>query len=146
MNVAGNTLGHTTHDINATSARYVRLYITKPAQDANTAARIYDFQAFNTNGENVALRKPVSADGECSAGEAARFAVDGVQKGPASDTIATYDIGYGAISRPIKRDDKFEQARFEVNGQKWGDLSELSANYGVSLLNDGKYGWDAKDN
>lgn len=146
VNVAGNTRGHTTHDITPASARYVRLYITTPAQDTNTAARIYDFQAINTNGQNVALRKSVSADGECSANEAARFAVDGVQQGPASDTIATYDIGYGAISRPIKRDDKFEQARFEVNGQKWADLSELAANFGVSVLNDGKYGWDAKDN
>lgn len=146
VNVTNNTLGHTTHDINPTSARYVRLYITAPTQDNDPAARIYDFQVINTNGENVALRKNVSADGECNENEAARFAVDGVEKGPASDTIATYDIGYGAISRPIKRDDKFEQARFEVNGQKWGDLSELAANFGVSILNDGKYGWDAKDN
>jgi alpha-mannosidase len=35
-------------------------------------------------------------------------------------------------------------AKFEVAAQRWADLSE--ARYGVSLLNDCKYGYDIRDN
>src|SRR5581483_7326376 len=37
----------------------------------------------------------------------------------------------------------WDWARFEVVGHKWADLSE--GGYGVSLLNDCKYGYDIKD-
>ena len=49
---------------------------------------------------------------------------------------ATFDIPFGSIERP--RDGK------EVVAQKWIDMSD--ANYGISLLNDCKYGFDVKDN
>ncbi|MCE5198916.1 glycosyl hydrolase-related protein, partial [bacterium] len=38
----------------------------------------------------------------------------------------------------------WDVARFEVSGHRWADLSE--SGYGVSVLNDCKYGWDIKDN
>ncbi|MGB9682019.1 MAG: glycoside hydrolase family 38 C-terminal domain-containing protein, partial [bacterium] len=38
----------------------------------------------------------------------------------------------------------WDSARFEVPGHRWVDLSE--GNYGVSLLNDGKYGYSANQN
>ena len=38
----------------------------------------------------------------------------------------------------------WEQARFETVAHKWVDLSERG--YGVSLMNDCKYGHDIKDN
>lgn len=53
---------------------------------------------------------------------------------------ATYDIAYGHIERPTHTNTSWEQARFEVAGHKWVDLSEDG--YGVSLLNDAKYGHD----
>jgi alpha-mannosidase len=59
-------------------------------------------------------------------------------------TRATYDIQFGAIERPTHWNTSWDYARFEVVGQKWADLSE--GNYGVSLLNDCKYGYDIKDN
>ncbi|MCE5199642.1 alpha-mannosidase [bacterium] len=59
-------------------------------------------------------------------------------------TKATYEIAFGAIERPTHRNTSYDQTRFEVSGHKWADLSE--ANYGVSVLNDCKYGWDIKDN
>lgn len=58
-------------------------------------------------------------------------------------TEATYDIYYGAINRPTHWNTSWDKAKFEVCGHKWADLSE--GDYGVSLLNDCKYGHDIKD-
>ncbi|HEU5138589.1 MAG TPA: alpha-mannosidase [Bacillales bacterium] len=59
-------------------------------------------------------------------------------------TKANYDIQFGNIERPTHWNTSWDYARFEAVGQKWVDLSE--GNYGVSLLNDCKYGHDVKDN
>lgn len=58
-------------------------------------------------------------------------------------TKATYDIQYGHVERPTHFNNSWDWARFEVVGHKWGDLSEQ--NYGVAILNDCKYGYNAKD-
>lgn len=57
---------------------------------------------------------------------------------------ATYDIQYGNCERPTHWNTSWDLARFEVVGHKWVDLSENS--YGVSLMNDCKYGHDIKEN
>ncbi|MBI3118284.1 MAG: alpha-mannosidase, partial [Candidatus Hydrogenedentes bacterium] len=57
---------------------------------------------------------------------------------------ATYEIQFGAIERATHRNTEYDRARFEVTGQKWADLSE--GDYGASLLNDCKYGYDTKGN
>lgn len=57
-----------------------------------------------------------------------------------ADTEATYEIAHGAIKRPTHTNTSFDAAQFEVCGHKWADLSE--GGYGVSLLNDCKYGYD----
>ena len=57
---------------------------------------------------------------------------------------ATYDLSYGSITRPTHANTTWDEAKFEVCGHKWADLSE--AGYGVSLLNDSKYGWDIRGN
>ena len=57
---------------------------------------------------------------------------------------ATYDLGYGSATRPTHGNTSWDEAKFEVCGHKWADLSE--AGYGVSLLNDSKYGWDVRGN
>jgi alpha-mannosidase len=56
---------------------------------------------------------------------------------------ATYDIQFGNVERPTHWNTSWDQARFEVCAHKWADLSEDG--YGVSLLNDCKYGYDIKD-
>ena len=56
---------------------------------------------------------------------------------------ATYEIQYGNVERPTHWNTSWDWARFEVCGHKWADLSE--GGYGVSLLNDCKYGHDIKD-
>jgi len=57
---------------------------------------------------------------------------------------ATYEIQWGNIQRPTHRNTSWDWARFEVAAQKWVDLSE--GGYGVSLLNDCKYGHDIHGN
>jgi alpha-mannosidase len=57
---------------------------------------------------------------------------------------ATFEIPYGSIERPTTRNTPAEQAKFEVPGLRWADLSDTK--HGFSLLNDSKYGYDVKDN
>jgi alpha-mannosidase len=61
-----------------------------------------------------------------------------------SDTVATYEIPYGSITRSTQRNTNWQKARFEVAAEKWADMT--SGDYGVSLLNNSKYGYDTKDN
>ena len=56
---------------------------------------------------------------------------------------ATYDIQFGNLQRPTHFNTSWDMARFEVCAHKWADLSE--GDYGVSLLNDCKYGYDIHD-
>lgn len=57
---------------------------------------------------------------------------------------ATYEIQWGNTERPTHWNTSWDWARFETCAQKWVDLSE--GGYGVSVLNDCKYGHDIKDN
>jgi hypothetical protein len=59
-------------------------------------------------------------------------------------TQATYEIQWGSVQRPTHRNTSWDWARLESCAQKWVDLSE--GDYGVSLLNDCKYGHDIRDN
>ncbi len=56
---------------------------------------------------------------------------------------ASYEIQYGNVERPTHWNTSWDWARYEVCAHKWADLSE--GGYGVSLLNDCKYGYDIKD-
>jgi alpha-mannosidase len=55
--------------------------------------------------------------------------------------LAAYDIAYGTIERSSYRNNSFDQAKFEVPAHFWMDLSQ--PDFGVSLLNDCKYGHEA---
>ncbi|XP_045569898.1 alpha-mannosidase 2C1, partial [Salmo salar] len=57
---------------------------------------------------------------------------------------ATYEIQFGHLQRPTHRNTSWDWARFEVWGHKWADLSEHG--FGVSLLNDSKYGYSVYQN
>ncbi len=57
---------------------------------------------------------------------------------------ATYEIQWGNVQRPTHRNTSWDWARFETCAHKWVDLSE--GDYGVSLLNDCKYGHDIQNN
>jgi alpha-mannosidase len=57
---------------------------------------------------------------------------------------ATYEIQWGNVQRTTHRNTSWDWARFETCAHKWVDLSE--GDYGVSLLNDCKYGHDIRGN
>jgi alpha-mannosidase len=57
---------------------------------------------------------------------------------------ATFETMYGAHRRPTHRNTSWDSTRFEVSAHRFADLSE--PDYGVALLNDGKYGHSARDN
>jgi alpha-mannosidase len=76
---------------------------------------------------------------------------------------ATFEIPYGSVERPTTRNTPAEQAQFEVPALRWADISDSGDHsgappsspsvgdrvgpvHGFSLLNDSKYGYDAKDN
>lgn len=56
---------------------------------------------------------------------------------------ASFDIQFGNVTRKVHTNTSWDKARFESCGQKWIDLSE--GHYGISLLNDCKYGHSVKD-
>jgi alpha-mannosidase len=62
----------------------------------------------------------------------------------ASSDHATYEIPYGSIERPTTRNNSWESAKFEVPALRWADLGDAA--HGFSLINNSKYGYDAKDN
>jgi alpha-mannosidase len=57
---------------------------------------------------------------------------------------ATFEIPFGSVERPTTRNTPAERAEFEVPALRWADISD--AKHGFSLLNDSKYGYDAKGN
>lgn len=57
---------------------------------------------------------------------------------------AVYDIQFGTVERPTHRNTSWDAAKFEVCAHKFADLSE--GDYGVSLMNDCKYGYDILGN
>ncbi|KAI9778591.1 MAG: Glycoside hydrolase, 38 vacuolar alpha mannosidase [Geoglossum umbratile] len=55
------------------------------------------------------------------------------------NTEASYESQFGIIRRPTHYNTSWDMAKFEVCCHKWADLSEND--YGVSILNDSKYGF-----
>ena len=58
-----------------------------------------------------------------------------------TNTKATYDLSIGAIERGINSSNLYE-----VAGHQWANQTHTSGLYGVSILNDCKYGWDKPNN
>lgn len=54
---------------------------------------------------------------------------------------ATYDLGIGSVQRGNNVPNAYE-----VYAQQWADLTDSSDSYGVTVMNDCKYGWDKPDN
>lgn len=57
------------------------------------------------------------------------------------DTKAKYNIQFGTIERPTKRETVYEKARYEVPAIYYGDLNEEKR--GIAIYNRGKHGYDA---
>lgn len=54
-----------------------------------------------------------------------------------SNPEVTYDLGIGSVKRGNNT-----ITAYEVYAQYWADLTDKDGSYGVSVLNDSKYGWD----
>jgi len=57
-----------------------------------------------------------------------------------SNSVATYNTGQGTIERGNN-----EPKKYEVPSQQWFDITDKSGNYGVSILEDCKFGSDKPD-
>jgi alpha-mannosidase len=57
-----------------------------------------------------------------------------------TNASVTYDLGLGAITRGINT-----EMKYEVPGHQWADMSTPDGSYGLSVMNDCKYGWDHPD-
>lgn len=57
---------------------------------------------------------------------------------------ASYETQFGLVRRPTHYNTSWDVAKFEVCAHKWADLSDYT--YGVSLLNDCKYGYSVHGN
>ena len=55
----------------------------------------------------------------------------------ASNSHATYDLGMGTIQRSNNN-----YNTYEVPAQQWADITQTDNSFGVSILNDCRYGWD----
>jgi alpha-mannosidase len=60
------------------------------------------------------------------------------------NTEASYETQFGIVRRPTHYNTTWDMAKFEVCCHKWADLSE--SNYGVSVLNDSKFGFATQGN
>jgi len=58
----------------------------------------------------------------------------------ANNVNATYNLGLGTIERSTNNEKKFE-----VPSREWFDLTDKSGNFGVSILEDSKFGSDKPD-
>ncbi|WP_412539037.1 GH92 family glycosyl hydrolase [Longispora sp. K20-0274] len=85
--VTGSRASRTYHSVAGRTARYVRLNITTPTNNGNTAARIYEFAVYGPSaaGANLALNRPATADSSCNANEGPAKAVNGSVTGGTGD-------------------------------------------------------------
>jgi predicted alpha-1,2-mannosidase len=106
VNVSGQRSSRTYHPVTARTARYVRLNITTPTNDGDSAARIYEFEVYGTGGQNnIALNRPATASSSCNANEGPEKAVNGSVGGGNSDKWCAagtnqylqVDLGSGAL-------------------------------------------------
>ncbi|HEY2512150.1 MAG TPA: discoidin domain-containing protein [Polyangiaceae bacterium] len=80
VHVTGNTLTSSTHKITPTPARYVKLSVVTPAQNGNTAARIYEFEVYGSGAASqtdLALGAAATGSTPCASTEGPEKAVDG---------------------------------------------------------------------
>lgn len=105
--------------------------------------------------ENAFVRVELNADGDITRVYDKVNAREVLPKGAVANQLvafpvdvlspkATYEIQWGNTERPTHWNTSWDWARFETCAQKWVDLSE--GGYGVSVLNDCKYGHDIKNN
>ena len=56
--------------------------------------------------------------------------------------FASFEVSSGLLRRPIHENTCWDQARYEVCGHRFCDMSE--SRFGVAILNDCKYGYSVR--
>ncbi len=136
------------NDVNATPREYVSSSVNIAIAEngpARVAVRITRTQAGSTFVQTIRLS---------SGGTADRIEIDNEVDWQTKSTLlkaafplsvsnarATYDLGLGTIQRGNNT-----STLYEVPAQQWADLTASAGDYGVSILNDSKYGWDKPNN
>ena len=77
VNVTNNRDSVTTHALPRLPARFVRLDVITATRTKDDGARIYELEAYDARGTNVARGKHATADASCNANEGPEKAVDG---------------------------------------------------------------------
>lgn len=97
VTVTGNTANITYHPVTGVTARYIRLYITKATQTTDTAARIFEFEAY-TGGSMVGIKCTGNGKYVCAeSGGAAALIANRTAIGP-WETFEKIDLGGGKIA------------------------------------------------
>ena len=101
---------------------------------------------------NLKLAFPTNVDATAVSGEIAYGAMDAgaelARMAQANLTLNGNLGGPGALGRSTLRDTRWNAARFEQSAHKWFDVSDDTAyaatpsGYGLSIINDSKYGYD----
>jgi len=94
---------------------------------------------------NLKLAFPIAADARGASYEIAYGAMDGAKEVARMDAIDDMHPfgGIGALGRSTFRGpSRFFAQRFEQPGHKWMDITADDKSFGVSILNDAKYGYD----
>jgi len=96
--------------------------------------------AFPTNVDATAVSGEIAYGAMDASAELARMALAGLANG--------FLGGAGALGRSTLRDTRWNATRFEQSAHKWFDVSDDTAfgaspsGYGLSIINDAKYGYD----
>jgi predicted alpha-1,2-mannosidase len=92
--VGGSRSSRTYHPVTPRTARYVRLNVTTPANNGNTAARIYELEAYGqaAGPTNLALNRPATGSTACNANEGPEKAVNGSVGGGNSDKFCSHTV------------------------------------------------------
>ena len=130
--------GTTTHVTEpAVDARFVRLNVVRPTYSGDGVARIYEFEVYAADGQNVALGRPATGTTPCSADEGPEKSVNGSVAGGTTDRWCADDrplflqVDLGA-ARPVRR--------FVVKHASAGGESEEfdTRDFNIQVSTDGK--------
>ena len=133
------TVAVTQNFLNSTVTRYITLLTGSDKIDVKMEID------WNETDTNLKMAFPIAADARGASYEIAYGAMDGAKEVERMDAIDELHPlgGTGALGRSTFRGpSRFFGQRFEQSGHKWMDISADDKSFGVSLLNDAKYGYD----
>jgi hypothetical protein len=138
VRVEGENTGITTHPIEPTEARFVRLNVTRPTYEGDWTARIYEFEIYGPgNSENLALRRPAIGSEPCSPDEGPEKAFNGSVSGGTRDKWCTdeWDKFLQVDLGSVRKVERFVLKHASAGGEEeaW-DTREFN----IQLSRDGK--------